>query len=395
MAGYCILQRFVLCTFALLLLTLTGAAQQPPAGKVIDLTAADGVNIKATYFAGKPGPGVLLLHQCNQARKAWDGLAAQLAAAGLNVLTMDYRGYGESGGKRFNDLTPAENSQMVNQIWPQDTSVAIRYLESQPGVKREVIGLGGASCGVNQAIQVARRHPEVKSLVLLSGSSDREGRLFLQKAAGLPMFMAAADDDGNGGASGIMEWLYGLSANPGNRFIRYPTGGHGNEMFAQRKELPGMIVDWFDTTLVKTPGKAPAGGTHKPSDVAGMLALIDEPGGPAKAAPALEDVRRKDPRAAASLEFTINLIGYEHLQTGDIKGAIEIFRFNVENYPGSANAYDSLGDAYLAGGQNDLALQSSRKAIDLLSSDASLDAQRRNDIRESAEQKIKQLVKHD
>ena len=34
------------------------------AEKVVDLTAADGTKLKATYFAAaKPGPGVLLLHQ--------------------------------------------------------------------------------------------------------------------------------------------------------------------------------------------------------------------------------------------------------------------------------------------------------------------------------------------
>jgi len=67
------------------------------AERIVDLTAADGVKLKATYFAAtKPGPGVLLLHQCNRQRKIWDGLAQQLAAAGINVLTLDYRGFGES-----------------------------------------------------------------------------------------------------------------------------------------------------------------------------------------------------------------------------------------------------------------------------------------------------------
>jgi len=48
----------------------------------IDLAATDGVKLKASYFAaGKPGPGVLLLHQCNQQRKNWEDLASRLAAA--------------------------------------------------------------------------------------------------------------------------------------------------------------------------------------------------------------------------------------------------------------------------------------------------------------------------
>ena len=45
-----------------------------------DLAAADSVKIKVSYFsAGKPGPGVLLTHQCNRDRTSWDGLATQMA----------------------------------------------------------------------------------------------------------------------------------------------------------------------------------------------------------------------------------------------------------------------------------------------------------------------------
>src|SRR4051812_19869462 len=88
--------------------TLASAAQ-PPAPKVVDLKAPDGINLKATYFAAaKPGPGVLLLHQCNQQRKSWDKLASSLASVGINVLTLDYRGFGESGGPSAAQISPAE-----------------------------------------------------------------------------------------------------------------------------------------------------------------------------------------------------------------------------------------------------------------------------------------------
>ena len=42
--------------------------------------------------------GVILFHQSNRTRESWAGVAAQLAAAGINVLTIDSRGHGESGG---------------------------------------------------------------------------------------------------------------------------------------------------------------------------------------------------------------------------------------------------------------------------------------------------------
>ena len=145
------LSRRELCVVTLqLILTLSAAraAQQVPAPRVVDLAATDGTKLKATFFSsGKPGPGVLLLHQCNLQRKGWDGLATQLAAAGISVLTLDYRGYGDSEGKAPKDLPPAEGAKVLNEKWPSDVDVAFNYLVSQPGVDPHVAGAGGASCG--------------------------------------------------------------------------------------------------------------------------------------------------------------------------------------------------------------------------------------------------------
>lgn len=372
------------------LAAITCAAQSAPAPRVVDLTAPDGTNLKATYFAAaKPGPGVILFHQCNQQRKNWDELAARLTSAGINVLTIDYRGFGESGGPRFDKLTPPEAQQMVREQWPGDMDKAFEYLVSQPDVKRDIIGAGGASCGVNQSIQLARRHPEVKSLVLLSGNTDRAGREFIKSSAKLPLFGSAADDDA--GAVELMEWVLGLSGNPGTRFEHYASGGHGTEMFAPHNELPGMIVDWYTTTLIKTPGSAPKAPASARVQNASILELIDEPGGAAKAAEKLAEARKSDPKATLFPEGVVNILGYEHLLNGDAKGAIEILKLNATAYPQSANTYDSLGDAYLADGQRDRARENAQKAIDMLASDTVPEA-RKTAIRASAEGKIKQLA---
>src|SRR5918911_600847 len=82
-------------------------AQSPPPPRDVALTAADGTRLQATYYAApKPGPAVLLLHMCNTTRGSWAPLAPQLAAAGIHALTMDYRGFGESAGDRFDALPP-------------------------------------------------------------------------------------------------------------------------------------------------------------------------------------------------------------------------------------------------------------------------------------------------
>jgi predicted alpha/beta hydrolase len=134
------------------------AQTSQPLPRVVELKASDGTPLKATYFAAaKPGPGVLLLHQSNRTRKAWDELAGQLTAAGINTLTLDMRGFGDSGSP-YTRLTDAERAEVRN-MWPGDVDTAWQYLISQPGVKRDVIGVGGAGWfGVLHSVEVARQH---------------------------------------------------------------------------------------------------------------------------------------------------------------------------------------------------------------------------------------------
>ena len=86
----------------------------------------------------------------------------------------------------------------------------------------------------------------------------------------------------------------------------------------------------------------------------------------------------------------MNQVAYERLQAGETKDAIELFKLIVEAYPASANAQDSLGDGYLAAGQNELALAAARRSLEMLASDRASD-QLKAAIRQSAQQKIDKL----
>ena len=85
----------------------------------------------------------------------------------------------------------------------------------------------------------------------------------------------------------------------------------------------------------------------------------------------------------------MNALGYEHIQARDTKGAVEIMKLNVDAYPESPNAHDSLADAYLANGQKELAMENAKKALELLGLDTKDDEARKKAIRESAERKLK------
>ncbi|HET9743356.1 MAG TPA: alpha/beta fold hydrolase [Terriglobales bacterium] len=385
------MKKPVSCVFLLVLLTaLSLLAQQAPHVRIVDLTAVDGVTLKASYFsAGKPGPGVLLLHQCDHDRKIWDGLAHQLAAAGMNVLTMDLRGYGESGDKPHSTTT-GEPPEEANK-WPSDIDVAFRYLQSQGDVKADDLGVGGGSCGVDNAIKTAIRHPDVKSLVLLAGPTDLKGRDFLRHSK-LPIFFAVADDDQHPEMVPTTELLYSIDASPGKEFTEYKTGHHAAEMFAVNPDLPEKIVVWYETTLIKTPGHAPA-LAHAPSLPPEIheLALLDEPNGLAELEKKLSAARQKNPKSPFLPEQIVNYFGYQHLQAGYTKQALAILKLNAVAYPESPNVYDSLADAYDAAGDKDLARQNSEKALALLANDTTDPQNVREAIKASSEGRLKKL----
>jgi tetratricopeptide (TPR) repeat protein len=64
-------------------------------------------------------------------------------------------------------------------------------------------------------------------------------------------------------------------------------------------------------------------------------------------------------------EEEMNALGYEYLFSKKGKEAIAVFTMNVEAFPESWNAYDSLGEAYAAAGEKELAIRNYEKSLQL------------------------------
>lgn len=64
-------------------------------------------------------------------------------------------------------------------------------------------------------------------------------------------------------------------------------------------------------------------------------------------------------------EFVLNAVGYDFLRDGKTDEAIRLFQRNVQEYPESANVWDSLGEAYAAAGKKDLAIKNYQKSLEL------------------------------
>jgi dienelactone hydrolase len=376
-----------LCVLLLASVSFSQNASQ----KDVDIVAPDGAKLRATFFsADKSGPGVLLLHMCNTTRKSWEPVGKGLSERGVNVLTIDNRGFGESGGPRFEGGS-AEARQQLNEKWPGDFDAAYQFLISQPNVDKGRIAFGGGSCGVNNAVKLAERHPDMKALVLLAGTTDVKGINFIADHPERPIFTAAAaDDEYNDDALQAMQWTANLSANPRTKFSGFKDGKHGTEIFGPHPELVQQVVAFFVDTLVTTPVDLQATLAARKTPASEFWMLADQKGGAARAADLYRETHKRDPQAFVFPEFAVNLLGYDRLQAGDKEDAIELFKLNTEAYPASANAQDSLSDGYLAAGQKELALAAEEKCMRLLPSDTN-NAQFKAQLEKVAQDKIAKL----
>jgi pimeloyl-ACP methyl ester carboxylesterase len=227
--------KYVSCSLAVSFCIGTSAGAQVAVSD-LDVIAADGAKLRATYVSpGKPGPGVLLLHQCNMDRKSWAKFATELARTGIHSLAVDYRGFGESprGG------SPESRSS--------DLDAALASLISRKGVNNHSIALVGASCGVDNAVRLAERAGTIKVLMLLSGPVSAAGLKYLHDHPRISIFGAASSSEEF--AVSALRAAAGSSSNRNTLVEVVTADGHGAPLFDADPILLSKAIEWLTRAL--------------------------------------------------------------------------------------------------------------------------------------------------
>ena len=240
-----IAQRFTAVLAVLLISALVANAQTT----TFDFQGSDGVNLKGSYYdPGRPGPGLLLVHQCNLDRSSWDNLANDLASAGVHVVTFDLRGFGESEGE---PMSGAESFRTLIQKAPGDVDAAYTHLMNQQGVDKSRVAVGGASCGVMLSATLATRRPEIKTLVMLSGPAGDAAASHIKQTSDLAVFAAAAEADSlTPGVHEAMKATVAGSMNSSSLIKIYGGTEHGTPMFAKNPDLEPMVLSFLKSRLL-------------------------------------------------------------------------------------------------------------------------------------------------
>ncbi|MBK9617365.1 MAG: alpha/beta fold hydrolase [Uliginosibacterium sp.] len=149
----------------------------------VEIKAPDGLVLKGSFHAAEKSSGraVLLLHGMSGSRGTWASVVEPLLQAGISVLAIDQRGYGETGGAmNFND------SMGDARLW-------LSWLRGQPDITPDRIGVAGASMGADVSIPVCSRDSQCAAVIALSPCNGSNKETLDFKGRGLLVLAAHKD----------------------------------------------------------------------------------------------------------------------------------------------------------------------------------------------------------
>ena len=142
------------------------------------------------YYAGKEinkdkSPGVIVLHDCRSDRSRYSELAKTIAAQGMHVLSLDFRGYGDSVASGFSQLEIKKNSKdivtyqnemvLITSYWADDLSAAYQFLRNKVD-KKQGIAVVASGCAAGYAVSLAEKM-HLSAMVFITpemSSADKE-----------------------------------------------------------------------------------------------------------------------------------------------------------------------------------------------------------------------------
>ena len=217
-------------------------AQRDAAAEIVTVQAEDGLMLVGEFYAAsddEPAPSLLLMHMLGGRRNAWQALIPLLTDAGYNVLAVDLRGHGDTGGAQ--DWQAAE----------RDIDIWLGWLSEQPSVMPDAFGLIGGSIGSNLALIGCAYDLRCVTAVALSPGLDYRGvvvdEAVLDAMAERSLLLVAAQGDQYSADS--VKTLAGLSIGALGLQL-YPGSTHGTHLIAAA-DAPAveLITHWLSVYL--------------------------------------------------------------------------------------------------------------------------------------------------
>ncbi len=252
--------RFTICLLLALGWVSHATAQTV---RTMRITTADNVVIMGSYYAVPEdnAPAVVLLHGYRQHRATWLDFARALQKRGIASLAVDLRGHGDSNrrltqyGPQLIDLAKFRPQDYQDML--MDIESAVGWLEKQPGINANRIAMVGASISANLAIRYAAINTDLAALVLLSpglnnASELRTDDVFAQLGH-IPLRLAVSrnDDFYYNSARRLMVIRAETGHSKPEELLVFTGNRHGTDLLIAVKTLPGLLLDFLESSLRK------------------------------------------------------------------------------------------------------------------------------------------------
>lgn len=295
----------------------------------------------------------------------------RLASAGFVVLASQYRGTDGSEGR--DEVGGADTNDVINLI---GVARGLGYVDMNR------VFMWGYSRGGLMALQAAGRGAPIRAVAVVGPPTEYTPQ-GLQENPGLlrfarerwPDYETRRDEHMRlrsavrwadkinvpvlilqGGADPAVSPLQAIALaqkleEAGNLYELVVYARDDHPITANAEDRIRRTIDWFKNVRV-------------PSISQPLRQLVRAQGVEA-AIRRYHELKKAQPDRYDFAEVELNNFGYELLFTNRVKDAIEIFKLNVAAYPEGFNTYDSLGEAYLADGQRDLAVKNYKRSLEL------------------------------
>jgi len=203
------------------------------------IASADGLRLRGMLYRADnaPAPGLLLLHGAGGSREDWAALITPLQQAGYNVLALDQRGHGATGGALNWNLAAG------------DALDALSALGGTEGVDALRLGVVGAEIGGSLGLDACVAMPTCGAAVLLSPSLDVQG-VRVEGALGhletrTVLLVASQEDTASSAAGQAIEGQAGGQA----ELRLLAGGGFGTSLFRFDPTLAEALLRWLGGNL--------------------------------------------------------------------------------------------------------------------------------------------------
>ncbi len=394
-----LLRAFALCGLLIILFAFVAGAQQRPDPTkqpvVLTMSGTEKVTVQRDMtFKTVEGAALKMDVYYPPDMKAGAKLPVVIFVNGVGIPTLkDWQVYVDWGR-----LTAAAGMIAINHQSRSageaaaDAADLVAYVRSNAAtlkIDENKIGIWACSANVRVGLPLAMDESRkyVRTAVMYYGVMDSEKVRY-----DVPMLVARAGQDIPLINNTIDAYITrAIAQDAPLTLISYADGQHAFDILDntdQSREIVKQTLDFLKFHLLKNEA-AEAVTKRAPSPGRFVAMIIND--GIMKAVQAFEEGKKANPQAVLFRENVLNGIGYQLLQDSRIREAIEIFKLNVAAYPESPNVYDSLGDAYEANGNKEMAIQSAEKTLELLAKDTNLSEAAKTPIRDSASNKLKRL----